>query len=1218
MTKLTLKQLGLGAGGLGPLGPKGPWGPIGPGRPWDPEFPFPSPRPVFPEPLPFPIPIDVPGPDMDVDKIARKLREALAAEEARREEEERRRQTEGAKLSQIPVPMQDLVVRAEATREVHDWLFDSGRDALAKGRVDRAAVYAMALASSTAVALNRPLRMNPLASVEELRRLVDAEDSSFASMLNDPFGSAMLKEVIELAERPGAAQACLDALFRLQTFGGWDVFDAPAGQGENALGLDLIVATEVWVAILYHRWTEIENVLSRPSEVFRDSQNAQASTHRDGLQAMMRSVCALCIYAMHRDTLRLDYARQALAEARAGVPASATRALRALDLLQRAIDDIRAGRRALIALPGAEKMFEATIDSAQFAWTPLLLAAQSTHMLPVNGDLIDLPGLMTYLEGNGALTPKIPFELYDPRLSVWLGLWISLTWAPAVLAEFAASQKCWDICARLLGLCFKYVERVPRPLRGTVEALAVSSLVELARAWSADLYTRVDDAPDDQRVARLDHVRSALGLVAEIPAGALTMRVAALSPLSTAAIDPSWKALIAQALTPGQQTPAALPPALGPALTEIRRRLLFVSRGVLAGGQFMAVAPLWRFEYLFDAANFFVGQAKYTEQRALDYRDRETSSQLQRQQLQDAIEMAQSELAIATRRIGECTASLRVAESNLDLASVRSKGARSRLQVYDQNSDLIRQYQAMAGSLGGGSDGVFSSMQGYIDSLRRTGRTSGPTGYMIGTVTYLAASHAGEIERTSLDSQVIEAGFAEAMAQQQIEAEHVREEIAQSYAEQASLRLVAAQRLLQAFDANASSVTHGELAAFMKRIAEAYYTMALDAAVSAQSAFNYQYRTEITLITPKPRSVAEAGIMASEDLSLKLAQFRFFQFRLGNRRRVPVRWEVRLQDLFPEAMEQLRSTGKCDFALMPGHLCNHFPGLHTVTVLRVGLKSTISRLPGRWVLTNSPKGQFRAADGVIQWRDQTVEARLTSFSDEVLAEEMLQSRLTQNQLEPFENTSPLCTWTLRYAGRRAEVDLNRIQINMVIDLDADFNEQLADVDQASSAERLLANPHVMASTLGTVDSQALVGLLKDGASTFVLPFTVDRDGVLMNLFPEGAAEMKMTGLALRLLSWQGVTKPLTGIKVELDVPCDPAGPAAFKTLSLTTDASGAVDPTSVSIPRSALPLGVFSIRLLRTDGRLNDAGAVLDDLAEVAFTISYQVTKLRGSSRNRP
>ncbi|MBI6565377.1 hypothetical protein YA0745_25465 [Pseudomonas synxantha] len=1179
-----------------------------------PDLPYPIGPKHGPAPKPFPILPQLPQqyPPSDF-KVLEELKNLFAEIEARRAEEERKKKAIAAKTNQLPGDSYALLEKAEQVRLTLDRLYDVSLGEFNKGRIDRAAVYGFGLAMVSCGALQVPLRLENDLDITWFENEISKEGANLSEFLDD--SSLMIGNLTETIKYSHQA---LDTFYRVPAFKPWELVDAEATDTEKAFGLNKLLKEELWQAVMYHKWPEVSQLLNSGDTVFLLEIMPEDEQFCDGLVSLLDSICSVCLYVNHRVPSYVERARRALQDAKQRIPLEARRAMHAVQMQEEAITAIEGGAAATVGLPGNEKLYTTLIDPTSFSWSPLLLGDQNTVELDVNGASVNVDALYSMIADKDTLFKALPFELYDPRLALWLSIGVSSTWVATLAATYAIAESRYEVGDEFIAVAFQNMELLPASMRPAIERLAVTTLIELVRTWSESLYEQEKDVSEEDQPKLLNKVAEVIGRVTELVPGSTTLRVSATSFIATARIDPSWKESITKVLNLSSEAvaPGDLPPALVPALHEIRRRLRLVSAGELSSGKFLAVAPLWRFEYLYDAATFFVTQAKYTEERAQGYKDRASQDKLQRQQLQDAIDMANAESAIASKRVEEAQAGIRIAHDNMTLAETRKIGATERLAVYRENSELIRQNQAIAASLGGGSSGEFGTISNYIDSIRRTGEARGPAGFLIGAATYLAASYTGEIEETSLQAQVAEATEATSLAQSQIEAEEARKEIAEAYEQQAQLRLEAARKLLASYEADPSSVSYGELATFIRHVAEAYYRMAVDAAMAAQSAFNYQYRAKVELISPRPGYVVGLGIKASEELSLKLAQLRFFQLRLGNRRRTPVRWEVRLQNTFPEAMERLRETGSTDFTLSPQLLNNYFPGLYNVTVLQVRLRASVGGLIDQWVMTNSPKGLFRGVDGRSETLDQTVEARLNTYGNDDLPESILQARVAQNQLEPFENTSPFCTWSIRYMGRKAAVDMSRLtEIKVSFDLDAEYSNKLAEEDQSEGAQRLLNNEHIVATTLSVVDPESTAQLFKQGNAVFLVPFSVSREGRQESLFPEGAAAMQLTGLALRLLVRPGVTKSLDGIQIEVEVPCDPSGPNPTERLKLNTDATGAVDPATVHFENVALPLGRFDFTLLQNvDALLNDSGVKLDDLIDVAFVASYKVIALRSIS----
>ena len=303
--------------------------------------------------------------------------------------------------------------------------------------------------------------------------------------------------------------------------------------------------------------------------------------------------------------------------------------------------------------------------------------------------------------------------------------------------------------------------------------------------------------------------------------------------------------LISSDGTPDEAAPEGFSPTAVGALRDIAGRLSVIQLGT-SGDSPIPLAPVWRFEYLFQLATFFAQQAQAAERRFLEFEERKESEQISHQQIEDAVKVANQEVSLAESRIREAEEAVEVARRRNRLARERESATREEMREYLYQSAEAIMYQAMGASLGGGSDGVFANIQHHINNMRRRGETRGPRGYLIGTNTYLAGMAMREVERTRMENANDMARREREVVEAQYNAELIRQRSAGLLRQGAQARLDGATRLRDIYAGQAlNEEAYEALGTIMTALSKSYFDMAYEVAKLAQSAFNYEFRNDI-------------------------------------------------------------------------------------------------------------------------------------------------------------------------------------------------------------------------------------------------------------------------------------------------------------------------------------------------------------------------------------
>ena len=627
---------------------------------------------------------------------------------------------------------------------------------------------------------------------------------------------------------------------------------------------------------------------------------------------------------------------------------------------------------------------------------------------------------------------------------------------------------------------------------------------------------------------------------------------------------------------------------------------LIAARLALVNGGIEPVAPIWRFDYLYQLSTFFAQQAQQAEQRYIQFEERRSSSAITRQQLLDAVSAARNELSIAEQRIREQESAVDVARERVRMAADRRDGLSDEYWEYISSSSMAIQYQAIAASLGGGSSGVFSDINHHIERIRRTGQTRGPRGLLIGASTYLAGMEMRDVELTRMRNAREQAENEENLARKQLKQEKTRLESARRLRNAVRSRFDEARALAQRYqDQDLTPEVYNRLAQLMKRVSAGYLNMAYEVAFLAEQGFNYEFRSALSVITaPDSTSSPTDGLLQSEILRNQLASFKLSEVYLGGEERSIVTWEVKLSDLFPASyFDAINNKKPFTFMLDYSMLDKKFPGLVDVRIENLLVKVS----NGRSVrLTNGFFAQIRGQKpndiiSRIQNATESIDSAKNSVMERTQA--ALQNRDGRKR-RPFEDSSPFCAWSLELIDDR---EPTRTITTLVFTLSGTFSQEVFD-DVMASRE---TEERVLPVALDDLDPQATETLRAGNPVNISLPFSISSDdgGEPIQLFPaeEGLFPL-LTGVQAVVGLSDSAASP-TSLSAKVKLPFSEAR-LAPKTL----EAEGGVAWPDEDIPDDQPAVGDYEIGL---------EGAALDKLSGAALLLRYKVTTLRDGYTNR-
>lgn len=630
------------------------------------------------------------------------------------------------------------------------------------------------------------------------------------------------------------------------------------------------------------------------------------------------------------------------------------------------------------------------------------------------------------------------------------------------------------------------------------------------------------------------------------------------------------------------------------AIQLIAARLALVKDGI------EPVAPIWRFDYLYQLSTFFAQQAQQAEQRYIQFEERRGNSTITRQQLQDAVSASRNELSIAEQRIREQEAGVEVARERVRMAADRRQGLSEVYWEYISSSSTAIQYQAISASLGGGSSGVFSEINQHIERIRRTGETRGPRGLLIGASSYLAGMEMRDVELKRMENARELADKEVDLARKQLAQETTRLESAQRLRNAVRSRYDEARALAQRFqDQDLTPEVLDRLVQLMKRVSAGYLNMAYEVAFLAEQGFNYEFRSALSVITvPGSPSSQTDGLLQSEILRSQLASFKLSEVYLGGEERSIVIWNVTLHELFPASyFDAINNKIPFTFVLDYSMLDKKFPGLVDVRIENLYVRNN----PIRSIrLTNGFFAQIRGMkpNEIISRSQNSTESITSSARSEQETTRLEFQFADARKRRPFEDSSPFCAWSLEVIE---DLEPTRTTTTLIFTLSGTFSQEVFD-DVMANRE---SEERVLPIALDDLDPTATETLRAGNPLRVSLPFSIpSEDGAEpIQLFP----------------SEEGLFPLLTGVQVVVGLSDPETTPTSFKAkmslpftgkqlAEVPLEEEGGVAWPDDEIPDDQPAVGDYEISL---------GGTNLDKLKGAALLLRYKVTALRDGYTNR-
>lgn len=235
---------------------------------------------------------------------------------------------------------------------------------------------------------------------------------------------------------------------------------------------------------------------------------------------------------------------------------------------------------------------------------------------------------------------------------------------------------------------------------------------------------------------------------------------------------------------------------------------------------------------------------------------------------------------------------------------------------------------------------------------------------------------------------------------------------------------------------------YGWLATRLQAMYFQAYKLALDLAMAAQRAFQYELDSDKTYLDFSYWDSGRAGLLAGEGLQLALDQLEH-AYTTTNRRRLAVDKVVSLWALDPVALLTLRRTGACDFQLsellfdydFPGHYCRKIERLSVTIPAVVGpyqnVHGTLTQTGNVILIAPDPDSAKYLLGEDVQPKGGALRLNWRSGQQIVLSRGIddngtIVDAPSDDRYLPFEGTGAISSWHLELPLGSNRIDFSTI------------------------------------------------------------------------------------------------------------------------------------------------------------------------------------------------
>ena len=425
---------------------------------------------------------------------------------------------------------------------------------------------------------------------------------------------------------------------------------------------------------------------------------------------------------------------------------------------------------------------------------------------------------------------------------------------------------------------------------------------------------------------------------------------------------------------------------------DARAKLAQIDAGLNFFGFGPDYVPPLSFEYLQTTARYFAQNASSIEQRYVGFKSTAESEELQRDQLDQQVEVARQSVVLEQRGVDEAQAAVDVAEANLAYAQVQLEDAQQAREDY-------------------GFVGWEAAVAKQLEEVEAGGLTKEEMVQLSGSINQPSLSEQQEIGR--LQRAIEAAKAAIDIANTQISDAQARLAIAEQRVAIASQQQAYAEENRDFLDMR--ELTAGlwyELAGQARALARRYLDMAIEVAFLMERAYDAETERGLQVVSYDYGDPGANDLLGADRLLADIDSFTADYVMTVQSKKLPVKRVISLAGAYPTAFQRLRSTGSCRFGTEFADFDRAHPGMYLCKVRNVelALVGVTGATAVGGSLRNVGVSRFRLADGSTVTR--AYPSDVMPISQYAIRDDALLFRFDPNQLRAFELGGIDALWQL--------------------------------------------------------------------------------------------------------------------------------------------------------------------------------------------------------------
>lgn len=373
-------------------------------------------------------------------------------------------------------------------------------------------------------------------------------------------------------------------------------------------------------------------------------------------------------------------------------------------------------------------------------------------------------------------------------------------------------------------------------------------------------------------------------------------------------------------------------PRVYAALLTATARLEQMRAGFNYLGYLDSYVPPWRFQFLLERARYFAEHAKNAQREYLNFLGNAEREEFQELSTSQNVEMEKSNVRMETARVDQVGLEVAAAQQSKELAELTAADARRRSSQYRK---FDRYADSLFGTDGLGLPRVLGALGNAPGGSLLTTFGDFFTGGLFSSQKHaLLADAQREVELLNLSLARDEALKAAGVARAQLAAATAGLAVAGLQRQAALLRHEFAIQNLQFLrNRTLNAEQWYRLVAAIRSVSETYLRYSIELAFLAEQAYEFEADKPINVIR-FDYDLSEVGDFLAADFLLRdLDTLEQDLIVTQRQREQQVRYVLSMAHEFPEALQEIRDSGRTSFSLRLEQIEKRFPGLFN---LRIG------------------------------------------------------------------------------------------------------------------------------------------------------------------------------------------------------------------------------------------------------------------------------------------